>query len=54
MVMRVPRVPGAIGEYPTPNPVAKRRKKRLIFILRILEYPIPISKLCIPDPILNE
>jgi len=27
--MRVPRVPGAIGEYPTPNPVANSKKKRL-------------------------
>jgi hypothetical protein len=25
MAMRVPRVPGAMGEYPTPNPVAQKR-----------------------------
>jgi hypothetical protein len=30
MATRVPNVPGAIGEYPAPNPDAIRRWKRFI------------------------
>jgi len=31
MARSVPKVPGAMGEYPTPKPVASKKIKRLIF-----------------------